>query len=174
MASRPFPAAGLVALAKRKPLKQAKRSDGLDGLLDRWTKALMLSNEERRDLGRALEVHGVLREGWTSLGVAAQKRLASGEGFAEGLALLRAGDTPAFIEIRRRVEELSQTDLAPEPLINGDDLIAARMKPGPMFRRVLDAVYDAQLEGAVSTKIEALTLARVILESEPGEEPGPG
>ena len=33
------------------------------------------------------------------------------------------------------------------------------MTPGPVFKRVLDAVYDAQLEDRVSGKDEALALA---------------
>jgi poly(A) polymerase len=33
------------------------------------------------------------------------------------------------------------------------------MKPGPAFRRILDAVYDAQLEGRVGTPEEARSLA---------------
>ena len=38
-------------------------------------------------------------------------------------------------------------------------LTVAGLKPGPVFKRVLDAVYDAQLEDRVKTKDEALALA---------------
>jgi hypothetical protein len=31
--------------------------------------------------------------------------------------------------------------------------------PGPLFKRILDAVYDAQLEGRVRSKSEARELA---------------
>jgi tRNA nucleotidyltransferase domain 2 putative len=55
--------------------------------------------------------------------------------------------------------ELEKTDVAPVPLVSGDDLIAAGLQPGPTFRRILEAVYDAQLEGRISTKKEALNLA---------------
>jgi poly(A) polymerase len=57
-------------------------------------------------------------------------------------------------------EELSKVEVAPAPLITGDDLVAEGFRPGPLFRRILDAVYDAQLEGRVGTRDEALTLAR--------------
>lgn len=58
-----------------------------------------------------------------------------------------------------RLDELSDGDVAPEPLITGDDLTAAGMKPGPVFRHVLESVYDAQLEGEIVSKEEAMEMA---------------
>jgi poly(A) polymerase len=46
--------------------------------------------------------------------------------------------------------------LNPPPLVTGNDLIASGIQPGPGFARLLEAVRDAQLEGAVQTKAEAL------------------
>jgi hypothetical protein len=43
----------------------------------------------------------------------------------------------------------------PTPLLSGDTLILRGYKPGPVFRRVLDAVYDLQLEGTVRTAQQA-------------------
>jgi poly(A) polymerase len=37
--------------------------------------------------------------------------------------------------------------------------MAAGFQPGPQYKRILDAVYDAQLEGRISSKDEALTMA---------------
>ena len=34
-----------------------------------------------------------------------------------------------------------------QPSVNGQDLIAAGLKPGPMFRQILDAVLDAKING---------------------------
>lgn len=61
-------------------------------------------------------------------------------------------------ELEQMIGALEQTDFAPPPLVTGDDLAAAGLKPGPVFKRVLDEVYDAQLEGRVSTKEQALAL----------------
>jgi len=55
---------------------------------------------------------------------------------------------------------MPQEQIRPEPLITGDDLIAAGYKPGPMFKDLLMAVEDAQLEGSISTKDEALGLVK--------------
>jgi len=48
--------------------------------------------------------------------------------------------------------------IRPRPLLNGDDLIQAGYKPGPQFKELLTAVEDAQLEGSITTKEEALSL----------------
>jgi poly(A) polymerase len=63
-------------------------------------------------------------------------------------------------ELERRLSELEKTNYAPPPLITGDDLTAAGLQPGPLFKRILDAVYDEQLEGHISNKEQALELAR--------------
>jgi len=60
--------------------------------------------------------------------------------------------------LERSLPDLEQTDYAPPPLITGDDLTAAGLTPGPLFKRILDAVYDAQLEDRVVTKEQALKL----------------
>jgi hypothetical protein len=39
-------------------------------------------------------------------------------------------------------------------------LISLGLRPGPRFAEILDAVYDAQLEGRASTAQEAIELAR--------------
>ena len=59
----------------------------------------------------------------------------------------------------KRLAELEQTEYAPPPLVTGDDLTAAGLAPGPVFKKVLERVYDEQLEGRVGTKAEAMALA---------------
>jgi poly(A) polymerase len=59
-----------------------------------------------------------------------------------------------------RFEELGEEQIRPQLLLTGVDLIAAGYKPGPQFKGMLDAAEDAQLEGAVTTKAEALRLVR--------------
>jgi tRNA nucleotidyltransferase/poly(A) polymerase len=52
--------------------------------------------------------------------------------------------------------EFSNAPLIPPPLISGRDLIADGYRPGPLFKKILDAVEAMQLEGAVTTPEEAL------------------
>jgi len=47
-----------------------------------------------------------------------------------------------------------------KPLLRGRDLIAAGLKPSKAFKRLLEGVYQAQLEGQVRTRAEALHYLR--------------
>jgi poly(A) polymerase len=60
---------------------------------------------------------------------------------------------------RERLAALPAGAERPAPLINGHDLIAAGYRPGPRFAEILAAVEDAQLEGAIATRDEALGFA---------------
>ena len=55
-----------------------------------------------------------------------------------------------------------RTNFDPVPLITGDDLTAAGLKPGKLFKRILHETYDAQLEDRVASKEEAMKLAMTI------------
>ncbi len=68
--------------------------------------------------------------------------------------------TESYELVKRRREEISEERLTPPSLITGADLIAAGYQPGPLFAEILTAVEDAQLEGAIGTKEEAMALAR--------------
>jgi putative nucleotidyltransferase with HDIG domain len=53
--------------------------------------------------------------------------------------------------------------LRPEPLVSGVDLIALGLKPGPEFKKILGEVEDRQLEGALSTRDEALAYIKSLI-----------
>lgn len=55
--------------------------------------------------------------------------------------------------------------LSPDPLLNGDDLIKAGIKPGPAMREILNAVRNAQLDEHINHPTEALQLALRIANS---------
>ncbi|MGH2398749.1 MAG: CCA tRNA nucleotidyltransferase [bacterium] len=57
-------------------------------------------------------------------------------------------------------ETLIKDTVRPRPLLTGDDLIAMGLEPGPRFKEMLDAVFDAQLEGAIRTADEARAFVR--------------
>ena len=67
---------------------------------------------------------------------------------------------------RERLGNMPPTQIRPKPLINGDDLIAAGYKPGPEFKQILTAVEDAQLEGSINTKEQALDFVKHLLRPE--------
>ena len=78
---------------------------------------------------------------------------------AEATARVIDGHTDD-VEYCWRKLDLPREVLNPHMLINGDDLRAAGFSAGPRFRDVLDRVRDAQLDGLVTNRDEALQLAR--------------
>ena len=61
---------------------------------------------------------------------------------------------------REKRAELPASAIRPEPLITGDDLIAAGYAPGPVFKQILSAVEDAQLDGGLQSKKQAMKFIR--------------
>ena len=59
--------------------------------------------------------------------------------------------------------EQAQEEVKPKPLINGLDLIALGLKPGPLFREILTKIEDEQLEGNLKTKEEALEKVKSLI-----------
>ena len=96
-------------------------------------------------------------------------------GFAVAMADSLAGQGPQKPrEAERRLGELAEAAWrfyqerlaapARQPrLVTGDDLCALGLAPGPEFRRLLTAVEEAQWEGQVATKEEALALIKRLL-----------
>jgi len=97
------------------------------------------------------------------------KPLLAHPGIRELLALHRAdaqasGRGTAHVEYcEQLLAEWSASDLNPEPLLTGHDLARYGLKPGPLFKRLLDAVREAQLDGKVKSKKEALELVDRLL-----------
>ena len=68
-----------------------------------------------------------------------------------------------FIELKRFSQEVMER-VRVKRLLTGHDLIEVLgLKPGPLFRELLSAVEEAQVEGRVRNREEALTLVREIL-----------
>lgn len=65
-------------------------------------------------------------------------------------------DLSLYDFVREKLANTTEEEIRPAPLIGGRDLIESGRKPGPQFRVVLQAVEDAQLEGALRTREEAM------------------
>lgn len=127
-----------------------------------WRGPLNLSTREAGDLDAICAIVEQLRSAWDFLPVAAQKRLASRPVFSSAVAVL-AGENPAQAgTIIERVAVLQEEfgGLEPIPLVSGGDLIALGCAPGPRFKATLDGLYDRQLEGVLTTREHALSIAR--------------
>ena len=72
------------------------------------------------------------------------------------------GDMTAYDFCVKKRDEFMQEEktFIPDPLVNGNDLIAEGYTPGPLFSDMLERAEDLQLEGAAETKEEILTYLR--------------
>ena len=61
---------------------------------------------------------------------------------------------------REKMASLPPEEIRPARLVSGEDLIAAGYRPGPAFTEILSTVEDAQLEGRVRNKDEAMEFVR--------------
>jgi tRNA nucleotidyltransferase/poly(A) polymerase len=86
------------------------------------------------------------------------------EGFEEHLELHRLDCLSSHRHLEnyemvcRLLAETPPQVIKPSPLIRGDDLIAQGYPPGPLFKQILQTVEDAQLEGKIKNRGEALQL----------------
>lgn len=93
---------------------------------------------------------------------AKRKRFVREAGFDELMALGKMdclashGDTEHIDWISEYRAQLKPDEVRPEPILTGHDLIAAGYAPGPMFKEILTAVEDQQLEGALRSRAEAM------------------
>jgi len=126
-------------------------SSGYPRVIERWRKAMSLSNEVRDTLKAQLTLLHEL-SGWTTMPIAQRKRRIARPVWGQTLLLYAAlhGDSGS---LREEAHLLANDGIGinPSPLITGDDLIALGLKPGPRFRELLDGAYDRQLEGELIT-----------------------
>ncbi len=76
---------------------------------------------------------------------------------------LPRGECPEGTWLLQRATKLKVSTEKPKPLLLGRHLIELRLSPSPAFKQILEATYDAQLEGTVQTLDEAFSFAKSIL-----------
>ncbi|HVK18555.1 MAG TPA: CCA tRNA nucleotidyltransferase [Fimbriiglobus sp.] len=137
-------------------------------------KRLRLSNAEAERVVWLVHNHQYLSDALT-MRASRLKPILAHPGIGELLALHRADAVASdrgveHVEFCERIlQETPPEELNPPPLVTGDDLRSLGLTPGPEFKRILDAIREAQLEGKIRTKEDGLRLVR-----EHGAGPGPG
>lgn len=102
------------------------------------------------------------------------KRFVQLDRFEEHLALHRLdclashGDLTSWGFVQRFLAETPPAEIRPPRLLTGDDLVALGYKPGPDFKRILREVEEAQLDGRLGNRQDAL---RFVTERFPLGEP---
>ncbi len=140
---------------------------GARGICSRWR----LSQANTRRVAWLLANRGLLPQAqslpWSRLqSVVVDDRFEDLYVWEKVRARVRGEPHEAWSEpIRRRLAQPRER-LDPPPLITGNDLIASGFCAGPRFALVLKRIREAQLDGSVATKAEALTLARRLFDGE--------
>jgi poly(A) polymerase len=124
---------------------------------------LKLSGAERERATWLVEKHQYLCEA-RQMRTSKLKVMLSHPGITELLALHRADalasgrsvDHVEYCEFLLR--EWTEEDLNPPPLLTGHDLTRHGLEPGPLFKKLLDAVREGQLEGTITTPRQAFEL----------------
>jgi len=135
-------------------------AEAAEAVCHRWR----LSNRQTDRTVWLVEHHGALREARTMAWSRLQPLLVA-EGIGDLLALEEA---VALAESRptdhvawcRLLLEQPRESLDPRPLVTGDDLLRHRIPAGPHFRLFLQQARDAQLDGQIRTREEALGLVQ--------------
>jgi poly(A) polymerase len=94
------------------------------------------------------------------------KRFVRLDDFGEHLELHRLdcssshGHLENYNLIKRFIQDTPPEEVRPPRLISGDDLIALGLRPGPDFKALLEAVEEAQLDGSIATREQAIELVK--------------
>ena len=97
-----------------------------------------------------------------TMSISSVKRFFRLQRFEDHLELARihsiacGGDPNGYAFALRQYHEWTHDDIAPRPLVTGEDLIALGYNPGPPFKEILNRVEDEQLEGRLNERTEAV------------------
>lgn len=155
-------AAACILRSGDQPPREWLTAEAAHAVVKGLRRSLKLSNEEMDELDHTLAGAAQLAGATPPATLAQRKRFLArpmsgwSRELMDAVAAVCGDELQRWATLRPELDELSKTDYAPPPLLNGDDLLAVGLSPGPKFRKWLDATYDAQLEGALKTKNEAL------------------
>ena len=126
---------------------------------------LRFANEETEQV-KALVANHMKFKDVAQMRKSTLKRFVRQPRFAEHLELHRLDCSASHgrLDIYQAVQDfLAATpaeQVRPPRLLSGDDLVGMGFQPGPAFQRILTAVEDAQLDGALQTKDQAIAFVR--------------
>jgi poly(A) polymerase len=142
-----------------------------EGILER----LRFSNQDREQIVALIANHMRFKD-VSRMRASTLKRFIRLPHFNEHLALHRLDclsshrHLDAYNFVRRMLEETPTEQMRPVRLLTGNDLQSLGYQPGPLFSKILRSLEDAQLEGLVRSREEAIAfVARHYGETVPGK-----
>ncbi len=145
------------------------------GELERVARAFTLSNAQRVAVAWLVQHQADLDDPQAPT-LAQLKRLMANAAFPALVDWARAryADLPdgaaRGAALAARLAAIPPERVQPPPLVTGDDLLARRVPPGPLYARVLEALYTAQLDEELQTREAALAALDRRLAAERGRE----
>jgi len=121
---------------------------------------LRFSNDEKENIITCVQNHMRFKE-VQNMRPGKLKRMLQSASFLEELELHRIdcasshGQLENWEFLKKKLEEYSQEDIKPKPLLTGDDLLTLGFSQGPLIGKVLEEVKDLQLEGELTSREEA-------------------
>jgi poly(A) polymerase len=121
---------------------------------------LRFSNEETEQILALVDNHMRFKD-VESMRTSTLKKFVRQPHFDEHLALHRLDSLSsnrhleAYEFVRRFIAETPPEQVRPERLLTGDDLQGMGFRPGPLFREILGALEEVQLEGEIKSREEA-------------------
>lgn len=127
---------------------------------------LRFSNDEKEKIASCVHNHMRFKE-VQNMRPGKLKRLLQQETFMEELELHRIdcasshGHLENWEFLKGKLEEYTEEEITPKPLLSGNDLLALGFKEGPLIGKILGSVQDLQLEGELATKEEAIDWIKI-------------
>lgn len=130
--------------------------------IDRICRALTCSNEQRESILWIVAHHAELDDP-ASASLSTLKKLMAHRSFEALLSLVQArfrvagGEhDPRSAALAERISRIDPESVQPPPLVTGADLQARGVPAGPIYKRVLDQLYDRQLNEMLASRDDAL------------------
>ena len=82
--------------------------------------------------------------------------VAKADFFGRGTKEAKSGVYEAGEWLLKKAKELSVENSPPKAFVQGRDLIDMGLEPSPLFKKILDELYQKQLDGELQTRSEAL------------------
>jgi len=130
-------------------------------MAERICRRLRMSNEDTERICRLVAQHMRFRH-VGEMRASKLKRFLREPFFPELLELHRLDCLASHADLElhdfcvEKLEEVGQEELRPERLLTGHDLMEMGFEPGPLFKEILTALEDEQLEGRVNSREEAI------------------
>ncbi|MBI5359572.1 MAG: CCA tRNA nucleotidyltransferase [Planctomycetes bacterium] len=137
-------------------------------IAEKVCRRLKMSRDDIEKVKWLISKHMIFKD-VTKMRQSTLKRLLREEYFEELAQLCRADKKAMgagmeeldYCEQKKR--EFHEAELKPKPFLRGQDLLEMGLEPGPAFTDLLRAAEDAQLEGALKSKEEAIEFVRKML-----------